>query len=212
MGDFAFLPLNADGLARGESWDPAIQMQPERQCFPHSLGFLPFGPTPMSITDDGDRVTIRMQSNEVLRTIWMDGRPRPSAHALHTWNGFSKGEWVGETLKITTTHSKEGFIRRNGIYNSDQMIVTEYITRHDDYLTDVIVIEDPIYLTEPLIREQSYRRLPNTTEIVPYACEQRWPREFGPEPFHFTPHYLPGENPVLSEGPVRPDTFDDGTL
>jgi len=209
MADFQFLPLNEDGRMRGESWNPGIQAQPERQCFPHSAVWAPFGPTPIHIWDEGDRIVIRMQSNEVLRSIWMDGRSHPPAHALHTWSGFSTGEWVGDTLKITTTHNKEGFIRRNGVYHSDRAVVIEYITRHDGYLTDVVVVEDPVYLTAPLVREQSYRQIPADTEIFPYTCEQRWPVELGPEPFHFTPHYLPGENPVLQRGRVREDTFSD---
>ena len=139
----------------------------------------------------------------------MDGRSHPSPQALHTWNGFSTGEWVGETLKITTTHIKEGFIRRNGIANSDRAVLTEYITRHDGYLVDIVVLEDPVYLTEPLVREQSYVRFPDNTELLPYQCEMRWPVELGPEPFHFTPHFLPGQNPFLQDGVNRADTFED---
>ena len=209
VGDYEFLPLTADARMRGESWDPGMQVQPQRQCFPHSAVWAPFGPTPLEIRDEGEVIIIRMQSNEVLRRIWMDGRPHPSAHGLHSWNGFSTGEWVGETLKITTTHIKEGFIRRNGIANSDRAVLTEYITRHDNYLADIVVLEDPVYLTEPLVREQSYVRLPDATELLPYPCERRWPVELGPEPFHFTPHFLPGQNPFLQQGVNRADTFND---
>ena len=209
IGDYDFLPLTADALMRGESWDPGIQAQPERQCFPHSAVWAPYGPTPLWIRDEGDVIIVRMQSNEVLRRIWMDGRRHPSANALHTWAGFSTGEWVGETLKISTTHIKEGFTRRNGIANSERAVLTEYITRHDDYLVDIVVLEDPVYLTEPLVREQSYLRLPADTTLLPYQCETRWPVELGPEPFHFTPHFLPGQNPFLQQGVGRTDTFED---
>ena len=209
MGDFQFLPLNADGRARSESWDPGNQEQPLRQCFPHSAVWIPFGPTPILFTDLGDRIQIQMQSNEVLRTVWMDGRPHPSTNALHTFNGFSTGEWQGETLKITTTHIKEAFIRRNGVPNSERAVVTEYITRHDNYLTDVVVVDDPVYLRQPLVREQSYRQLADDTQFIPYPCASRWPIELGPQPFHFTRHYLPGQNPVLQGGRIRQDTFGD---
>ena len=37
-------------------------------------------------------------------TIWMDGRPHPQENALHTWSGFSTGQWDGDTLVVTTTH------------------------------------------------------------------------------------------------------------
>ena len=47
-------------------------------------------------------------------TIWMDGRPHPPQNALHTWSGFSTGEWDGDVLVVTTTHLKEAYIRRIG--------------------------------------------------------------------------------------------------
>ena len=197
VGNYLNLPLTKAARARAESWDPSNQLQPQRQCFPHSAVWVPFGPTPLhSYEEGGNRIMIHMQSNEVLRTIWMDGRAHPSKHALHTWTGFSTGEWIGETLKITTTHIKEGFLRRNGVPNSEQAVVTEYLTLVEDFLIDVVVVRDPVYLTQPLVRTQEYRRLPDDVELEPYTCEAIWPLELG-EPHHFTRHYLPGENPFL---------------
>jgi hypothetical protein len=211
LGDYSFLPLNEQAIARAEAWDPAIQTQVQRQCFPHSAAWAPFGPTPLQVIrgngEEAAAIVIRMQSNEVYRVIWMDGRPHPSARALHTWNGFSTGEWVGTTLKITTTHIKEGFTRRNGVPNSDRSRVTEYLTRHDDYLTDVIVLQDPVYLHAPLVREQSYRRLPDNTEMLEYPCEPSLEEAGGR--LHFTPHFLPGRNPHLAKRTRRADEFRD---
>ena len=58
------------------------------------------------------------------RPIFMDGRPHPPAWAPHTWTGFSTGEWVGNTLKVTTTHLKDGYLKRGGPQTSDML--------HDD--------------------------------------------------------------------------------
>ncbi len=211
IGDYSFLPLNEQARSRAESWDPAIQTQVQRQCFPHSAAWAPFGPTPLLIRrgegEEAGAIVIRMQSNEVYRVIWMDGRPHPSPYALHTWNGFSTGEWVGLTLKVTTTHIKEGFTRRNGVPNSDKAVVFEYITRHDSFLTDVVVLEDPVYLQSSLVREQSYRRLPDDTEILEYPCEQSMEEAGGR--LHFTPHFLPGRNPHISGRTRRADEFRD---
>ena len=38
----------------------------------------------------------------------------PPANALHTWSGFSTGEWEGDVLVVTTTHVKEAYVRRTG--------------------------------------------------------------------------------------------------
>ena len=60
------------------------------------------------------------------RTIWLDGRSHPSALAEHTWGGFSTGEWVGDALKVTTSHIKAGTVQRNGVPASPYATMTEY--------------------------------------------------------------------------------------
>ena len=90
------------------------------------------------------------------RTIYMDGRPQPSQYAQHSWQGFSTGEWDGDMLKVTTTHLKEAWVRRNGLPRSDRATIVEYWIRNDDYLTLVTVVTDPVYLTEPLVRTSDW--------------------------------------------------------
>ena len=87
----------------------------------------------------------------------MDGRPRPSEYAPHTWGGFSTAEWVGDMLKITTTNLKEDYYRRNGVPSSDEATLTQYWMRRGDILTWVTIAYDPLYLTEPMIRASEYR-------------------------------------------------------
>ena len=59
-------------------------------------------------------------------------------------------------LKVTTTHLKEGWLRRNGLPRSDRATLVEYWIRNDDYLTLVTVVKDPVYLTEPLVRTSDW--------------------------------------------------------
>ena len=87
----------------------------------------------------------------------MDGRPHPPANALHTYEGFSTGQWDGDRLVIETSHLKAGFLRRNGIAHSDRARMTEYLLRHDDWLTLVTGVDDPIYLDEPFVRSTDFR-------------------------------------------------------
>ena len=90
------------------------------------------------------------------RTIWMDGRPHPPDYALHTAMGFSTGKLERDILTVTTTHLKEGWIRRNGLARSDKATVTEHFIRHGDHMTLVTIVSDPAYLTEPHIRSRDY--------------------------------------------------------
>jgi hypothetical protein len=196
LGDYSLYPLNEEALSRAHAYDPAIdEVQQQRQCWPHSIGYAMFSLAPMQIHQESDRIIFRVMANEALRTVWMDGRPHPPEYALHTWYGFSTGEWVDNTLVVTTSHVKEGHVRRNGVPHSDQIKVTEYFTRHgEDLLTMVAVFDDPIYLSEPLVRHMSFRYDPNG--VMPeYPCEERELVELGGA--QLIPHFLPGENPFL---------------
>jgi hypothetical protein len=58
----------------------------------------------------------------------------------------------------------------------------------------VAVFDDPIYLTEPLVRHMSFRYDPNG--VMPqYPCEERELVEL--DGAQLIPHFLPGENPFL---------------
>jgi glyoxylase-like metal-dependent hydrolase (beta-lactamase superfamily II) len=111
------------------------------------------------------------------RTIWLDGRPHPSKYAEHLWQGFSTGEWVEGGLKVTTTHIKYSFVHRNGIPLSPYALMTEYYWRHGDFLTLAIIVEDPIYLTEPLVRTATFKRDPNLTipALQPFEVAEELP-------------------------------------
>jgi hypothetical protein len=125
----------------------------------------------------------------------MDGRPRPPEYAAHTWQGFSTGEFDGDSLTITTTHIKTGYIRRNGLARSDDAQIVEHWNRHDRYLTWMVWINDPHYLTEPLVRTSDYVEN-KSQQIAPYPCQvvTEIDRTMG-----VVPHHLPGNNPFLDE-------------
>jgi hypothetical protein len=202
LGDYAGLPINAGAVLRADSWSSSRLTMPEYQCRPHPADYSPRGPANLRIWETVDRRTqqvvsyhthISWQAPE--RTIWMDGRPHPPAHAAHTWQGFSTGEWVGTSLKVTTTHLKTAFIRRNGLPRSDRAVMTEYWSRRGDFLTHTLMLEDPVYLTEPFVRTTNWQLQPDQ-KLEPYPCAYvvEVPRERGT-----VPHYLPGDNPFLKE-------------
>jgi hypothetical protein len=129
------------------------------------------------------------------RTIYMDRRPHPSENAPHTWQGFSTGEWEGDMLKVTTTHLKEGWPRRNGLQRSDRATLIEYFIRHENYFTLATDVKDPVYLTEPLIRTSNWilglgGRLPSVYCIPSVEI---------PHPKGYVAHHLRGQNPWLKE-------------
>jgi len=128
----------------------------------------------------------------------MDGRPHPPAYAPHSWTGFSTGEWVGNTLKVTTTHLKDGYLKRGGPQTTDMYTMTDYITRHGDILTIITVVDDPIYLDEPYVQSTTYVSDP-TASVALETCNASSFAENGGTDRHHVPHFLPGQNTALTE-------------
>jgi hypothetical protein len=200
-GEFVGIPMSRAGALRSQAWNASLYTLPEWQCRPHGAMYISRGPSQARIWKeiDPDSREIVAWHVEWLRSIdnpyYMDGRARPSRYAPHTWGGFSTAEWVGDMLKITTTHLKEHYYRRNGVPSSDEATLTQYWIRRGDILTWVTIASDPIYLTEPMIRASEYRLQPQM-RIPPYPCEVV---EEVDRPAGVVPHYLPGKNPFLSD-------------
>jgi hypothetical protein len=202
MVEYHGIPINEANRLRGLSWSPSLLTVPEHQCKPHPSDYAHRGPGRMRIWYEYDsesqnliaiHTRLRWQAPE--RTIWMDGRPHPPEYAAHTWQGFSTGKWEGEMLIVTTTHLKQGWVRRNGLARSDLANVTEHFIRHGDYLTQIVVINDPIYMTEPFIRSNNWVLDPRQ-RIEPYLCDIVVEVE---RPPGTVPHYLPGQNPFVED-------------
>jgi hypothetical protein len=209
LGDYTELPINAAARMAGDTYDAdRISVVPEYQCRPHGGDYSMRGLGNLRIWREIDQASEKLVAfhTHLLawdseRTVWMDGRPHPPDYAPHTWQGFSTGVWEGNMLTITTTHLKTNYMRRNGIPRSDKAVFTEHWTRHGDYLTVVTVIEDPVYLTEPLVRSESWVWNPYQIfqPIASYgSCV---PHPELPRPRGWVPHHLPGTNTVIQEFP-----------
>jgi hypothetical protein len=163
LGDYAGLPINDALRYKASLYSPSWLTVPEHQCLPHPSTYQYRSPGGLSIVKEYDPVTQRLVaygfygSYGLARTVWMDGRPHPPAAARHTYEGFSTGRWEGNRLVVETTHLKAGFLRRNGIAHSDRARMLEAFVRHDDYLTLVTAVDDPVYLDEPFVRSTDFR-------------------------------------------------------
>jgi hypothetical protein len=206
-GDYTGLPINEAARYRADAWDADLVSELEHQCIPHPAPYSMRGPANLSIHAQLDSSTGRLLAYIIdgtfggaSRTIWMDGRPHPSKFAAHTWAGFSTGAWEGDTLKVVTTHVKAGYLRRNGVMFSDRVLYTEYFDLHDKYLTVTTLTEDPVYLTEPLLRTESFVWNPYQALANPDAygsvCQ---PTPEIPHAYGWVPHHLPGTNTIITE-------------
>jgi len=212
IGDVAGVPVSVAGRLRAETWSPDEYDTAEWACRPHVWDYSLEGPLSAmriwpEIEQADQSVTayhghINQQEQEI--TIWMDGRPRPGANALHTWSGFSTGEWDGDTLVVTTTHLKEGYIRRWGLMRSDRTVVRERWRRIGNYLQATSIMYDPVFMTEPYIRTTMMWSYDPALAMAPYPCEEATEIAI---PRGKVPHYLPGQSVLPSWDKTKTDKF-----
>lgn len=204
LGDYLGLPINDAARLRADSWSASRMTLPEHQCRVHVVTYIYRGPLHLRIWEEKDPLTQQViaiknyiSTYEQTRTIWMDGRPHPSEYAPHTFMGFSTGEWQGDILTVRTTHIKQGFIRRNGLVQSDLATMVEHFIRHGNILSHVSVVTDPVYLTEPLVKSEEYQLDELDQGAWLWPCEPV--EEITNRKKTDVPHYLPGANPYLKE-------------
>jgi hypothetical protein len=192
VGDYAGLPINDAARRRADTWQASLLTLPEHQCKPHPSTYGFRGVGTLRIWEDRDpltqqliKINTHIQWQEQRREIWMDGREHPSEFEPHTWQGFATGRLEGDVLVVQTTHLKAGWMRRNGLALSDRATMTERFFRHGDLMTHVMMIEDPVYLTEPLVKTNGFALMPDGT-MDPYPCRPavEVPREAGDVPHH----------------------------
>jgi hypothetical protein len=200
--DFTGIPLNDEGRIRALSYSESQLAMVERQC----QGWPPFymvqGPFGLAIWSDTDPLkgnvisyTVGPWEDRPPLTIWMDGRPHPSRYAEHTRAGFTTGTWEGNTLVASTTHIKAGFLRKTGAPSSDEATVTMRFYRHEDVLTVLAIIEDPIYLAEPWMVSRSFQLSAAPLSRTGPPCVSTYEASTR----ETAPHYLPEKNPFVDE-------------
>ena len=206
LGDFTGLSLNEAGIRKGQAWDEDARSMRERQCVPHVVTYAMRGPANIRLSktvdlDSGRLIAYNLQGTYGRpRTIWMDGRPHPSDLAPHTWVGFSTGRWERNTLVVTTTHVKAGWLQRNGSPTSDLTTMTEFFTRYDNNLLVVHVLNDPVYLAEPFIRSTNFSlSLAGNANAWGTCSPAQVVDELPDRRTGHVPHYLPGQTEHIDD-------------
>ena len=173
-GEIDGLPLNEKGREAALNFDPNDYYKPENQCRKHGGAYVMRGPfAKQFLYEDDNTLVIRIELEAQTRRIYLDGRPPPSDE--HTGLGHSVGRWQNGILTVTTTHMTPYYHRRNGVPYSENAVMTEHFLLHDDdYLSLIVKVDDPEYLTEPLVRSLSFKRLPDSYAdqfYFEYECE-----------------------------------------
>lgn len=156
--------LVAKRMADGAKDDPNVR------CMPRGM--------PRLWTDDyykriymlPDTMIMLMERNMQYRQVHLDGRPLPK-DPNPTWNGYSTGEWDGDTLVIHTIGFRDDlWLDSNGNPLTELGKVTERISRPNfGTLVVEMTIEDPKGYTAPwAVRITAPLAL--DSELLDYYC------------------------------------------
>src|SRR4051812_47210491 len=209
LADFGGFPLNEAGRLWALSYDPSRLTLRQHQCEGYvapgqmrALGNFRIWEERDSDPQRLVAIHVWAQPTEGPRVIWMDGRAPPPAWAPHTFRGFSTGQFIGNGLTVHTSHMKSGALRRgNGVPQSDEATLDEYFVRHGDHLTNVTVVTDPVFLSEPMVRTNDFARQPVDPGAWLYACDDG--EQVLDRPDDAVPNYLFGQQPYVREFSTR---------
>jgi hypothetical protein len=101
--DWSTIPLSEEGRQRALAYSYSMISMPERMCMHWSQNYIAFAPHAIMIERINDPVNGNLigigvssgGSDRAPMPIWLDGRPRPSPNANHTFGGFTLGRWNG---------------------------------------------------------------------------------------------------------------------
>jgi len=163
-------PLTRLGRERFESY--RLDQDGALTCEPPGMprGF--YHLSPMALGFDGDTVTIRYETMDVVRTVHMNGEALPDS-APHTPNGHSLGRWEGDALIAETTHLTAGETSRDGIPKSALMTLREQFEVEDrsdgSYLIVTLTITDPENFSEQFISINEFVLEPDW-DLLTFDC------------------------------------------
>jgi hypothetical protein len=87
----------------------------------------------------------------------------------------------GGSLKVVTTHFREGYLRKNGVPYSESASITEYFHRlpaepgEDTWLLVITAIDDPKYMSQPLYTSTHFKLEGNGSKFAPTPCRTAAP-------------------------------------
>ena len=178
LAEYGGIPLNEAGRLYALAWNPSRIQGRQHQCMGYVPPYTYNQPGNLRFWEERDPYTQRLvaiknywQIAEGTRTVWMDDHPHPPAYAQHTWAGFATGRYEGNALTVYTTHLKRGWIRANGLPQSDEATLVEHFIRHGDRITYLSVVNDPVYLDEPFSRTYTLGRSIKEPDAWQYDCD-----------------------------------------
>jgi len=164
-------PLTAAGKAGLAKWNPRDNVL--LKCGTKGTPLIMISPLPMEFSKAGDRIIMRLEEYDTVRTIHMN--PNAVAPSAHTLYGFSRGRWEGKTLVVETDHIAAGYFDHEGTPQSNQIKTVERFIPNADYsrLDYTLTTTDPVNFSRPFELKRYFVWKPENT-VHPYECLDRF--------------------------------------
>jgi hypothetical protein len=191
-GDFPGIPLNPEGRKLANAWDPAKDEASGDQCKAYGAAGIMRMPTRLHITWQDDN-TLRIDTDAGTQSRLFRFRGSKGETGDPQWQGSSAAQWEfvrtkipphvpgpihGGSLKVVTTRMRPGYLRKNGVPYSADAVLTEYfdVTSEPNGWQSILlttIIEDPRYLTQSILLNTNFRKLPDASTWSPTPCSAR---------------------------------------
>jgi hypothetical protein len=197
-GDFASVPLNAEGRRVGLAWDPARDEAAGEPCRAYGAPAIMRVPGRVRITWADDR-TLKIETDAGTQTRLLHFGGKPPQSARPSWQGYSVAQWEppvrgsgtplpglgatrqgtqGRSLEVVTTGLRPGYLRKNGVPYSANTVLREYYDLSRERNSDVwfvvtTIVEDPQYLQEPFVTSTNFKKQADATGWNPQPCSAR---------------------------------------
>lgn len=148
---------------------------PKYDCSPATPPALLTDPYPFRIQQMRDRLVFTYEKDDVVRTVWLEGHghAKPPANVFSS-HGYSTGRSEGKALIVETTRfsfEPQGLDDDFGsMPSSTRKRMIERYSREGDRLRLDLVVEDPVFLRQPLklTLESTATKQPLD---LPWACD-----------------------------------------
>ena len=194
-GDYMGVPMTAEAKKVADAWDPDKDEASGERCKFYGAPALLRVPGHLHITWQDDR-TMREDTDAGTQTRLFHFGEWKAPAGPSTLQGDSVASWevtgrggggsgVNEapqgkgSLKVTTSHLKAGYLRKNGVPYSENAALVEYydmLKEHNGDLMLVVttVVTDPLYLREPFIVTSHFKKQDSDAGWTPSACSAKW--------------------------------------
>ena len=182
-GEYRRIPSSPAALPLINGWDPAADEKAGLQCKSYGAAAIMNVPGRVRITWQ-DANTLRLDTDAGTQTRRFHFSAAPTKPAAATWQGESSARWErgtsgGGSLRVVTSNLRAGYLRKNGVPYSERATVTEHfdvapLPGGGQLLLVTSVVEDPVYLTGPLVTSPHFKKEPDGSKWDPTPCSSTW--------------------------------------